>query len=45
MKMCTNDFPVKHKPSTNTNVFINTFVNDFVNKPPDEESSGGGGAP
>ena len=43
-KMCTNNFPVKHKPSTNTNVFINTFVNkplvrvvfvnDFVNKPP-----------
>ena len=25
-KVYTNDFPVKHKPSTNTNVFINTFV-------------------
>ena len=34
--MCTNDFPVKHNPSTNTNVRVRVvFVNDFVNKPPE----------
>ena len=37
----TNVFPVKHNTNTNTNVFVNdfvnkpsdVFVNDFVNKP------------